>query len=297
MATICSCVASGQQVAGELLDQELVVGHVAVERVDHPVAPRPLLARQVLLVAVACRRSGRRRASAGPLLAVVRRREQPIDQLARTRRRRVRDERIDFLRRRRQADQVERKAGGRSVASVGLGRRLRTSPPPAGEDERVDRRCAAQPRVARPAAPPAAAARRTPSAPRYSPPADPPLAASRPAPASAACCAFGGGITSSGSVLVIARDQLALVRLARHDGGLATRRRSAPRRAGRAAGSPLRAFVVGAVAGEAVVRQDRPHVAVVVHLTRRLGREQAGGRRDGEQGGDDTGTEVWHGEQ
>jgi len=41
------------QVAGELIDDELVVGLVAIEGVDHPVAPRPLLAGQVLLEAVA----------------------------------------------------------------------------------------------------------------------------------------------------------------------------------------------------------------------------------------------------
>ena len=41
------------QVAGELFDDELVIGLVAVEGVDHPVAPRPLLAGQVFLEAVA----------------------------------------------------------------------------------------------------------------------------------------------------------------------------------------------------------------------------------------------------
>ena len=66
MATIWSCVAFGQQVAGDLLDDELVVGQVAVEGVDDPVAIEPDVARLVLLEAVASRRSGPRRASAGP---------------------------------------------------------------------------------------------------------------------------------------------------------------------------------------------------------------------------------------
>ena len=42
-----------QFIPGELLGDELVVREVLVERPDHPVAPRPLFARQVLLVAVA----------------------------------------------------------------------------------------------------------------------------------------------------------------------------------------------------------------------------------------------------
>ena len=43
VAISCSIVAFGQQIAGQLLDGELVVRHVAVERVDHPVAVAPCL--------------------------------------------------------------------------------------------------------------------------------------------------------------------------------------------------------------------------------------------------------------
>ena len=52
MATICCWRRPGQQVAGQLFDQEPIVRHVAVQRVDHPVAPLPLFPRHVLLVAV-----------------------------------------------------------------------------------------------------------------------------------------------------------------------------------------------------------------------------------------------------
>ena len=43
----------GQHVAGELLDGELVVGHIAVESPDYPVAVGPNVSRPVLLVAIA----------------------------------------------------------------------------------------------------------------------------------------------------------------------------------------------------------------------------------------------------
>ena len=41
-----------QQIAGQLLDRELVERHVRVERADDPVAPRPQFAVAVHLVAV-----------------------------------------------------------------------------------------------------------------------------------------------------------------------------------------------------------------------------------------------------
>ena len=66
VATIWSCVGIRQQVAGDLLDDELVVGQVAVERADDPVAIGPDKPRLVLFVAVASRRSGPRRARCGP---------------------------------------------------------------------------------------------------------------------------------------------------------------------------------------------------------------------------------------
>ena len=43
----------GQQVSGELREGEPVPGHVAVEGVDHPVAPAPHVAGTVGLIAVA----------------------------------------------------------------------------------------------------------------------------------------------------------------------------------------------------------------------------------------------------
>ena len=72
---------------------------------------------------------------------------------------------------------------------------------------------------------------------------------------------FGGGITSSASSREDARDQLALVRLAGHDRpGLDGVVALVEPQVGLAGGA------VRAVAGEAVLGQDRPDVAVVFEL-------------------------------
>ena len=58
-----------EQVAGDLLHQEAVVAEVAVEGADHPVPPGPLLAREVLLVAVAVSVTGGVEPDPGPAFA------------------------------------------------------------------------------------------------------------------------------------------------------------------------------------------------------------------------------------
>ena len=70
-----------QQIACDLLDHELVVGQIAAEGVDHPVAPGPHLARQVFLVAVGVGVAGEVEPVAGPLLAIAGAREQCFDGL------------------------------------------------------------------------------------------------------------------------------------------------------------------------------------------------------------------------
>jgi hypothetical protein len=97
----------GQQVAGQLLDRELVEGHVGVDRVDHPVAVRPDRPLAVLLVAVGVGVAGEVEPAAGPTLAVARAGEQAVDVTLVGVRRGVVCERVRLGRRRRQADQVE----------------------------------------------------------------------------------------------------------------------------------------------------------------------------------------------
>ena len=75
-------VAARQQIAGNLLDGELVERQIAIERFDHPlpVAPRPGT-RAVLLVAVAIGVTRQVQPVAAPLFAIVRRIEQPVHQV------------------------------------------------------------------------------------------------------------------------------------------------------------------------------------------------------------------------
>ena len=109
----------GQFVAGQLLDHELVVGLVVIQRPDHIIAIPP----GVRLVAVAFEGvrvgiTNEIEPVTGPLLTVVRTGEQPIDHLLPGGSRVVGEEVIDFLLGRRQAgDAVGRPADqGRLVS-------------------------------------------------------------------------------------------------------------------------------------------------------------------------------------
>ena len=131
VATFCSSVASGQQVAGQLLDRELVERQVAVEGVDDPVAVLPDRARGVDAVAVGVGVAGQVEPVPAPALAVVRRGEQPVDQPLVGVGPGVGEEGLDLGGRRRQAEQVEAEPADQRRA-VGLGRRARPLPSPAG---------------------------------------------------------------------------------------------------------------------------------------------------------------------
>ena len=139
VATTWSWVGLGQQVAGELLDDEPVVGQVAVEGVDDPVAIEPDVPRLVLLEPVGVGVPGRVEPVPAPALAVMGR-------LASRRStsllvgvgRRVGEEGVDLRERRRQADQVEAQAADQG-GPVGLGRGLQPLGLQPGEDEAVDR--------------------------------------------------------------------------------------------------------------------------------------------------------------
>ena len=66
----------GQEVAGDLLDQELVVGHVGVVSPHDPIAPDPLLAGQVFLVAVGVGVTGGVEPVPGPFFTIALARQQ-----------------------------------------------------------------------------------------------------------------------------------------------------------------------------------------------------------------------------
>ena len=99
-----------QQVAGELLDRKTVERHVRIQRANHPVAPRPLLALRVALESVAVRIACHVEPARRHVLAVARRSEQPVHHALIRAGRGVFLKIGDLLRRRRQAREIERRA-------------------------------------------------------------------------------------------------------------------------------------------------------------------------------------------
>ena len=61
----------GQEVAGDLFDEELIVGLIPIQGVNDPVAPGPLFAREIFFEAVAVGVAGGVEPDAGPFLAVA----------------------------------------------------------------------------------------------------------------------------------------------------------------------------------------------------------------------------------
>ena len=70
----------GQEVAGDLLDEKLVVGLVPIQGVNDPVTPGPLFAREIFFEAVAVGVAGGVEPDAGPFLAVAFAREKLGDE-------------------------------------------------------------------------------------------------------------------------------------------------------------------------------------------------------------------------
>ena len=127
----------GQKIAGELLDGELIEGHVRVQRVYHPIAPRPHRALGVALEAVGIGVAREIEPVPGPAFAVAGRGEEALDKFFIGVGRAVGDKRSDFYGRRRQAVEVEAHAADEG-GTVGLGGGsdfFRREP---GENEGVD---------------------------------------------------------------------------------------------------------------------------------------------------------------
>ena len=109
-----------QHVASDLFDDELVVGQVAVERLNHPIAIDPHLARLILFKTVGIGVARGIQPDAAPALAVVGRGQQAVDLLLVGVRAAVLEECIDFFDGGRQAYEVEAEAPQERDA-VGLG--------------------------------------------------------------------------------------------------------------------------------------------------------------------------------
>ena len=127
-----------QQVAGDLLDDELVVGQVVIEGVDDPVAVEPDDARGVLFVAVGIGVARGVQPDARPAFAVMGRGEQAVYLLLVGVRGLVGEEGIEFLGRGRKAGEVEAQAAQQGGA-IGFGRGLQSFAFQPGEYEGVDR--------------------------------------------------------------------------------------------------------------------------------------------------------------
>ncbi len=98
-------------VAGQLLHDELRIAHVVGEGPNDPIAIRPgVRPGLVRLITVALAETDHVEPVSSPALAVVGRGEQPVDEFFIRVGRRVVDELLDFIARRRQAEQVERSA-------------------------------------------------------------------------------------------------------------------------------------------------------------------------------------------
>ena len=111
---------AGQEVAGELLDAELVVREISVEGFHDPVAIRPYRTGAVLFEAVSVGITGEVEPAAGPALAIAGRRQQAVDELFVGVGRLVVYEGVGFLRRGRDPREVEGDAAYEHVA-IGFG--------------------------------------------------------------------------------------------------------------------------------------------------------------------------------
>ena len=128
----------GQDVAGDLLADELVVRLVGVEGVDDVVAVAPGLGHgEVGRLAGRVGVADHVEPVPAPLLAVGRRRQQPVHELVESVRRAVGEEGVDLVRRRRQPGQVERDAADEREL-VGRRSRLQAALAPRSGEEGVE---------------------------------------------------------------------------------------------------------------------------------------------------------------
>ena len=129
----------GKQIAGQLLGEELVVGHVFVEGIDDPIAPRPARAEHFVVEGVAVAIAGDIEPIDRHAFAVVRRGQSAVHHVFVGLVRGVGRVGVDFLGSRRQTEEVHVHAADEGFL-VGFGRGRDAFGLELGEDEVVDRR-------------------------------------------------------------------------------------------------------------------------------------------------------------
>ena len=254
----------GQQVARDLLDGELVERLVFVEGANHPIAPRPHLAAAVDVVTVRVGVTRQVEPFQRHALAVAPRAQQTVDLLFIGFRRTVVKKGGDILGVGRQAGEIEAQAAQQGAfVRLGRGRQIFFAKP--GADELVDGTAAAAvERLIRPMGPPfgalidpaancldllrsgAAVGRRRRHARRFIDVADAPVQPAR------------GGVAGNDHAVAAAVGERAVARVQPQTG--------------------LAGLLIGPVTGEALIRQDRPHVLLEIDglVARRRPEQQRG---------------------
>ena len=128
---------AGEQVARQLLNDELVERQIVVDGLDQPIAPRPHVAMAVDAVAVRVGVAGRVEPLHGHPFAISRRGQQPIDESLVGARLLICQERPNFGDRRRQPGQVEAQATNQGAA-IRFRCRLQPARFELGENETID---------------------------------------------------------------------------------------------------------------------------------------------------------------
>ena len=128
---------SRQQIARQLVDGELVEGLIAVEGLDHPLAIGPDGPGQIHLIAIRIGIAGQVEPAAGHVFSVVRRGEQPVDQILIGPGRGVGEKCRDLGGLGGQAGEIERDPTDES-GPIGLGLLLESFPGQPSHDEPVD---------------------------------------------------------------------------------------------------------------------------------------------------------------
>ena len=134
---LCEKIPIRQQVARHLLRHKPVKWHIVIERLDEPIAPDPHISKSVILISIRVCVARSLHPSQRHVLAITRRRQQPVHRLFVSIKRTVIEECVQFRNRRRQAREVKAHPPKQSRL-VRLLRRLQFLPFQPRQHERIN---------------------------------------------------------------------------------------------------------------------------------------------------------------